>query len=144
MNLKQEVSPEFYFRLADGRVLKSIPELSDALNDMEDWVFEHHVNDDRNDFSNWIKDVYQDKKLASSLSRCKKKVSMAKSLDRNLKKKEKQLRKKEKRQRKKQKKQEENRQEEKPENQQKEEEKSKKIMPPKKKRDILKILKRYY
>jgi hypothetical protein len=54
MDINQEVNPEFYFYLADGRALKSVPELLLALRNMDEWVFSHHVNADKNDFSNWI------------------------------------------------------------------------------------------
>ena len=55
MNLNEEVSPEFYFHLADGRVIKSVPELLETMRGIEDWVWNHHVNSDKNDFVKWIR-----------------------------------------------------------------------------------------
>ena len=57
MNLKEEVSSDSYFHLADGRVLKSVPELIETLRDMDEWVFQHHVNSDKNDFVQWIEHI---------------------------------------------------------------------------------------
>ena len=48
------VPPSLYFRLRDGRVLKSKKDLVDALADMDDSVFSHHVNKSHNDFADWL------------------------------------------------------------------------------------------
>jgi HD superfamily phosphohydrolase len=58
------MEPDKYFWLHDGRALKSLKELSDSLENMPGDVFSHHVTKERNDFSNWIKDVIGDKDLA--------------------------------------------------------------------------------
>ncbi|MCK5140524.1 MAG: hypothetical protein KAK00_07765 [Nanoarchaeota archaeon] len=55
------------FILADGRKLKDLRELAFALEDMADEVFWHHVNDTKNDFVNWVEDVFKDKELAESI-----------------------------------------------------------------------------
>jgi hypothetical protein len=62
MNLKEEVSQELSFRLADGRVLKSVPELLEALKNMEEWVYNHHVNAEKNDFISWMECVFNELK----------------------------------------------------------------------------------
>ena len=54
MGINEEVGEEFYFKLVDGKMLKSVPELLEALKNMDDWVYQHHVNQERNDFVNWI------------------------------------------------------------------------------------------
>ncbi|MFA4960731.1 MAG: hypothetical protein WC548_03660 [Candidatus Pacearchaeota archaeon] len=54
MDINQEVSPEFYFYLADGRVVKSVPELISTLKTMDEWVYNSHVNAQKNDFIKWI------------------------------------------------------------------------------------------
>ncbi len=65
------VKPENYFILSSGGVLKDITELALALDQMNDDDFKHHVNDMRNDFSNWIKDIFQELELADELVKTK-------------------------------------------------------------------------
>ena len=57
------------FVLNDGRIIKNLKELSDSLEHMGDEVFRHHVNPERNDFSNWTRDVLKEKELAEDLQR---------------------------------------------------------------------------
>ncbi|MDI3473818.1 MAG: hypothetical protein PWR30_141 [Candidatus Woesearchaeota archaeon] len=65
--LLKEIKPEEYFLLCDGLVLKNIYELIDALETMNDDVFYYHVNDERNDFFNWLKDVFHEEELAQRI-----------------------------------------------------------------------------
>jgi hypothetical protein len=58
---------QYSFMMADGRKLRSLFDLMHALQDMTDDVFQHHVSDFRNDFSNWIHDVFQEPRLADEL-----------------------------------------------------------------------------
>lgn len=58
---------DHYFVLVDGRTLKDVKELADALDSMADHVWEHHVNWERNDFARWIEDIFQDGELADRL-----------------------------------------------------------------------------
>lgn len=62
-----DVAPEQCFWVNNGSILKNIEELANALPDMAEEVFRHHVNSDKNDFSNWVKDVIGDQKLANDL-----------------------------------------------------------------------------
>jgi len=41
--------------LKDGRLIKNLVELTQMLTDMDDETFNHHVNDAKNDFYEWIK-----------------------------------------------------------------------------------------
>ena len=61
------ISPDKYFVLKDGRQLKDYRELASALDSLNDDVFNFHVNKDRNDFSNWINDVFQEHELAEHI-----------------------------------------------------------------------------
>ncbi len=63
-----------YFYLRDGKALKSIAELSVALQKMSDDVFNHHVTSDKNDFSAWIADVFSEPLFAKALKKVKGKV----------------------------------------------------------------------
>lgn len=66
-----EAPQEQHFVVADGRKLKNIIELADALESMSEEIFNHHVNEFRNDFSAWVKDVFYDHSLAEDISRAK-------------------------------------------------------------------------
>jgi hypothetical protein len=62
-----EAPQEFHFVLKDGRRLKSIYDLIDSLEDMADDTFNFHVGNDKNDFSSWIKDIFEEEGLGSTL-----------------------------------------------------------------------------
>ena len=66
-----EAPEEHHFVVADGRKLKNIIELADALETMSEEIFRHHVNEAKNDFSAWVKDVFYDHSLAEDISRAK-------------------------------------------------------------------------
>ena len=66
-----EAPVEHHFVVADGKKLKNIIELADALETMSEEIFRHHVNEYKNDFSNWVKDVFYDHSLAEDISRAK-------------------------------------------------------------------------
>lgn len=64
---KKAVSPENFFFTADGRTISDLLELADALDEISDEVFFHHVNEQKNDFSNWIREVMDEPKLADEI-----------------------------------------------------------------------------
>lgn len=66
------------FWLHGKKTLKSLKELSIAFKGMKKEVFEHHVNKEKNDFANWIRDVQQDKELAERLFKVKSKPTIEK------------------------------------------------------------------
>ncbi len=51
----------------DGRVLKNMNELAEALSTMADETFAYHSNVGEKDFSKWVRDVIGDEKLAKDL-----------------------------------------------------------------------------
>ena len=66
-----EAPEEHHFVVADGKKLRNIIELADALETMSEEIFRHHANEFKNDFSNWVKDVFYDHSLAEDISRAK-------------------------------------------------------------------------
>lgn len=62
-----EAPEEYHFVLADGKKLKSLYDLANALGKMTEDTFKHHVTEARNDFSNWINDVFKDEELAKDI-----------------------------------------------------------------------------
>ena len=66
-----EAPVEHHFIVADGRKLKNIIELADALETMSEEMFRHHANEFKNDFSAWVKDVFYEHSLAEDIGRAK-------------------------------------------------------------------------
>ena len=63
----KNAKPEQYFLLLDGRPLKNLLELVEAMDEMTDEIFRHHVNDFRNDFATWAKEVFKEMELSEKL-----------------------------------------------------------------------------
>ena len=67
IHVLKDVPTECVFYMVDGKALKNLKELAEALDMMEDEVFRHHVTDFNNDFSNWVGDLL----LKSSFQRAR-------------------------------------------------------------------------
>jgi hypothetical protein len=52
----------------DGCIAQNLQQLVDCLVNMTDDSYRHHVTPLKNDFSNWIRDVFGDDKLANDLT----------------------------------------------------------------------------
>jgi hypothetical protein len=61
------VPEEYVFRCHDGRILKDMKELLEALAVMANEIFAYHSNSEEKDFSNWVRDIIGDEKLAKDL-----------------------------------------------------------------------------
>jgi ABC-type multidrug transport system permease subunit len=64
---KNELNPEQYFKLIDGRVLKSKQELLKFLESCDRDEFKEFVDHDMNKFVEWLKNTLKEKKLAKKL-----------------------------------------------------------------------------
>jgi hypothetical protein len=62
------IPAEKHFFLCDGSSLGSIEALALRLDSMPDEHFRFHVNDGRNDFASWIKDVFAEHELAEQIA----------------------------------------------------------------------------
>ena len=62
-----QVPNDVAFKLVDGTSLNSLFHLANKLEDLNDEFFYYHVNDFKDDFSNWIKDVFKEVDLANEL-----------------------------------------------------------------------------
>lgn len=74
------VPQEYVFWCHTGGVLTNLSELRDALSTMSDDAYAYHANSDKNDFSNWVRDIIKDDKLASDLSKATSRPQAAKSV----------------------------------------------------------------
>lgn len=62
-----KINPEHYFVLYGGKVIKDLNELMQVLKGIDRKTFDYHVNDSKNDFSNWIRYVFKSAKLAKRI-----------------------------------------------------------------------------
>jgi hypothetical protein len=67
--LLEKVPAEYVFYCHDGTIFTDVNELAAGLATMADETFCYHSNPEKQDFSNWVRDVVGDKKLASDLAR---------------------------------------------------------------------------
>lgn len=74
----KRIPQEKKFVLCNGKFIANIKDLADVLGRLEDGTFAHHVNNERNDFSEWIKHIHQDHALAQKIQdiRERKKMQM--------------------------------------------------------------------
>ncbi len=80
-----DVAPDKCFWVHNGPIIKNLRELPDALKNMSDEIFKHHVNKQKNDFSTWIRDVVGDRELAASLKRIRSRTGVIKKVKERLK-----------------------------------------------------------
>ena len=78
--LLRDVMPEHNFYANNGTVIKSLHELHYAMANMDDTTFNHHLNDQRNDFASWIENVHRDNELAEKLKKSKTKKDVQEHL----------------------------------------------------------------
>ena len=73
-----DVPQEYVFWCCDGQILKNLKQLRDAFSVMSEDTFAYHVNEAKNDFSNWVKDIIKDEVLASDMLKATSKTKSAK------------------------------------------------------------------
>ncbi len=64
-----DVPEEYVFRCCDGQILRNMKELEDALNTMTYETYVFHANEERNDFTNWVRDIIKDERLAKDMQK---------------------------------------------------------------------------
>ena len=62
-----DVSDDNVFYCANGETFKNIVDLGNSLSEMDEETFSSHVNEEKNDFANWIYDSVGDVLLAETL-----------------------------------------------------------------------------
>ena len=77
-------APEQCFWVNNGPILKNLEELADFLPAMSEDTFNHHVSNEKNDFSNWIYGAIGDQKLANDLLSSRGKESAVKKIQSRL------------------------------------------------------------
>jgi hypothetical protein len=66
--LLTKVPQEYVFWCHDGDVYTDIYDLMEGLKRMSDETFAYHSNQEKHDFSNWIRDVLEDGELAVAIA----------------------------------------------------------------------------
>ena len=72
--------PDKSFWINNGPIINNLKNLPRAVEEMSDDQFRHHVNNDKNDFSNWINDILGDSYLASELRKTRAKNLFVRTL----------------------------------------------------------------
>ena len=80
MKYLRDAAPEQCFWINNGPILKNLFELGEALPNLNDETYNHHVSKEKNDFSRWINDVIGDQQLANELLSSKNKESSVKKI----------------------------------------------------------------
>lgn len=75
-----DITGDKCFFCEDGCVCKNLTELADCLTHMTAETYYHHVTSWKNDFSNWIRDVLGDDKLANDLTKVTNPLEAAKKV----------------------------------------------------------------
>ncbi len=68
------------FWLCTNENLRSLDELSAALQKADNDVFRYHITRDRNDFEVWIREIVKDKELAREIARVKTKETLIRKI----------------------------------------------------------------
>ena len=76
-----QASGEQCFWVNHGPVLANATDLYYALKDMSDEQFAYHTKRDGNDFAAWVRDVLDEKTLATKLARARSKKGMITALE---------------------------------------------------------------
>jgi hypothetical protein len=63
-----DVDDNKYFYAVNGKVLKNLSDLYFLVKECDDSVFAHHVNSQKNDFSQWILGAFHDDELSDEIS----------------------------------------------------------------------------
>lgn len=77
--------PAQYFYVNNGSVLRNLTDLLSELKTIDDFTFQHHVNAEKNDFSNWTKDVLKKNTLAKKIASLKSVNEIVVALEKELK-----------------------------------------------------------
>ncbi len=76
--------PEKAFLTKSGVWLRNIYELNNSLEYLDEETFNHHVNESKNDFVSWIRDVIKDKELAKEVAYSHSRVELRSIISRRI------------------------------------------------------------
>jgi hypothetical protein len=73
------------FWTRDGRILQNLQDLHLAFGSMDEEIFLHHANTEKNDFADWVEHVLEDLDVAVELRTAKERTEAEKMLATHLK-----------------------------------------------------------
>jgi hypothetical protein len=82
---RDEAEPELALWLSNGLTVKNLKELSTALKKIKIREFREHVNDERNDIAEWVREVLNNDELADRIKKAKSKIQAAKYIESEIK-----------------------------------------------------------
>jgi len=82
--LLADVPEDKRFWVSDGRSLRNMAELEAALKQMSDETYSYHVNEEKCDFSTWVRDVIDDDELADNLENARTRAQAARYVSNRL------------------------------------------------------------
>lgn len=80
---KRMIPQDKWFILRDGRRISSLEDLKETLKNVENHIFYHHVNETRNDFSSWVRHVFENTNLADRIIYAKTREELIDILENN-------------------------------------------------------------
>ncbi|MCK5281919.1 MAG: hypothetical protein KAK00_00785 [Nanoarchaeota archaeon] len=86
IGILRDIDPTHYFFSKNGVIIKSLHELKTAIEQMDNESFIHHVNNEKNDFSEWIKHIIKAEKLAKDILKTTSKEKILKLIKKRIKK----------------------------------------------------------
>lgn len=72
-----DASPDKCFWVCDGKILKNLKELAEYLEKVPANIFKYHVNKSKNDFADWVTDVFGEAKVSQLMKKSKTAKAMA-------------------------------------------------------------------
>jgi len=80
----KEVENGKEFLCKDGKIIRSLDELAKIIKDLSAEIFLHHVNNNKNDFAEWVEHVIGDFVLANRIRRVKSKFVMSELIEKRI------------------------------------------------------------
>ncbi|MFH0978089.1 MAG: hypothetical protein V1837_02185 [Candidatus Woesearchaeota archaeon] len=80
-----DCNPDVVFYACNGAVIRNIYELASTIESLQDDAFSYHVNQEKNDFANWVNDILGDGQLAKKLKGIKNRKKYAETIRKRIK-----------------------------------------------------------
>ncbi len=82
--VKEQAEPELALWLSNGTAVTGLKELASALKKMSTSDYKEHVNPERNDIAEWVREILNDDQLARKLRQAKGKIQAAKAIEKEI------------------------------------------------------------